>query len=304
MKNNMISKKLNNWFIAGLIDAEGSFGVNLIKKDSRKLGYIIITYVELGMNYKDKALIYQIKETLDSGNIYYNSKDKTYKWKVSNIDQINNKIIPHFKKYFLLTQKRADFEIFTKVVSIIKAKEHLTFEGLQEIVNLKASLNLGLSDKLKEAFPDTIPVFRSIIDFNSIPDPNWLLGFAEGEACFFVSIYKSQKSKLGLAVQLVFKITQHSRDILLLKGLINFFSCGRIEYRKDGKSCDFTVNSFEAFEKKIIPFFLKYSFQGSKLLNFEDFYKVFKIMLTQEHLTKEGMDRIKIIKDRMNTNRK
>lgn len=300
----MINQKLNNWFIAGLMDAEGCFGLNIIKDNTRKLGYILTVYIELGMNFKDKALIYKIKETLESGNIYYNSNDKTYKWKVSNIDQINNRIIPHFNKYFLLTQKRADFEIFTKVVSIIKANEHLTFKGLQEIVNLKASLNQGLSDKLKESFPNVIPVSRSIISFDSIPDPNWLLGFAEGEACFFVSLYKSPKSKLGLAVQLVFKLTQHTRDVLLLKGLINFFDCGRIEYRKDGKSCDFTVNSFKDFENKIIPFFLKYPFQGSKLLNFEDFYKVFTIMLAKGHLTKEGMDKIKIIKARMNIKRK
>ena len=299
-----MNKKLNNWWITGLIDAEGSFGVNLTKNNTRKLGYIIAVYIELGMNYKDKTLIYKIKDAFNSGNIFYNPNDKTYKWKVSDVNQISNKIIPHFKKYFLLTQKRADFEIFAKVINIIETKEHLTLKGLQEIINLKASLNLGLSDKLKKNFPNTIPVFKSKISFNRIPDPNWLSGFAEGEACFFVSIYKSPKSKLGLAIQLVFKLTQHYRDIDLLKGLINFFNCGRIEYRNNGEWCDFTVNSFKAFEEKIIPFFLKYSLQGSKLLNFEDFYKIFKIILAKEHLTKEGMDKIKAIKINMNSNRK
>jgi hypothetical protein len=32
----------------------------------------------------------------------------------------------------------------------------LTKEGLKKLVNLKASLNLGLSDKLKEFFPDVV----------------------------------------------------------------------------------------------------------------------------------------------------
>ena len=32
-------------------------------------------------------------------------------------------------------------------------KEHNTIEGIQKIVNIKASLNLGLSNDLKEAFP-------------------------------------------------------------------------------------------------------------------------------------------------------
>jgi hypothetical protein len=37
-------------------------------------------------------------------------------------------------------------------------KVHNTLEGLQQIVNYKASLNLGLSKKLKEAFPLTVPI--------------------------------------------------------------------------------------------------------------------------------------------------
>ena len=35
-------------------------------------------------------------------------------------------------------------------------KEHNTPEGLQKTVNIKASLNLGLSNDLKEAFPYTM----------------------------------------------------------------------------------------------------------------------------------------------------
>lgn len=36
---------------------------------------------------------------------------------------------------------------------MIMRKEHLTHEGLIAIVNIRASLNLGLSGELKEAFP-------------------------------------------------------------------------------------------------------------------------------------------------------
>jgi hypothetical protein len=33
-------------------------------------------------------------------------------------------------------------------------------EGLREIVAIKASMNLGLSDELKSAFPDITPAIR------------------------------------------------------------------------------------------------------------------------------------------------
>ena len=133
-------------------------------------------------------------------------------------------------------------------------------------------------------------------------DPNWLSGFAEGEACFFVSIYKSLKSRSGLAVQLVFKITQHYRDKELLRGITEYFNCGRIEKRKT-EAYDFTVNSLKDLYDKIIPFFIMFPLQGSKLLNFQDFNKIVDIMKIKGHLTKKGLQKIKNIKATMNTGR-
>jgi hypothetical protein len=41
----------------------------------------------------------RIKATLGVGNIYFKSSDNTYRWKVSNINDLFNVIIPHFIKY-------------------------------------------------------------------------------------------------------------------------------------------------------------------------------------------------------------
>jgi len=50
-------------------------------------------------------------------------------------------------------------------------KEHLTIEGLRKILALKASLNLGLSENLKVAFPNVIPVKRPLVEDQMIDDP-------------------------------------------------------------------------------------------------------------------------------------
>ena len=71
-------------------------------------------------------------------------------------------IIDHFERYPLLTKKREDFELFSQIFNLIDRKEHLTLSGLQQIVSIKASINLGLSEYLKAAFPDITPVQRSI----------------------------------------------------------------------------------------------------------------------------------------------
>ncbi len=294
---------VNPWFITGLVDAEGSFIVHVVKDESRKLGYFVLASFELALNVKDRLLLNLLQETMgNAGNIYYNPQDDTYKYRVSNTEGLINFVIPHFQKYPLLTQKRVDFELFVKIIKIIDVKEHLTLKGLQEIVNLKAALNLGLSRKFLETFK-VAPVERPKFKPTSISDPAWLAGFCEGESCFYINIGKSPKSKTGWAVQLVFKITQHSRDIQLLQLINNFLDCGRIEKRA-GFAADFTVTSIRDIGGKILTFFNKYPLLGSKLLNLKDFNEAFKIMEAKDHLTEEGLNRIRVIKAGMNTGRK
>jgi hypothetical protein len=49
--------------------------------------------------------------------------------------------------------------------------EHLTKEGLRKIVAIKASMNRGIPDELKKAFPNTIPVPRPLVVNQEITDP-------------------------------------------------------------------------------------------------------------------------------------
>lgn len=77
-------------------------------------------------------------------------------------------IIPHFDQYPLITKKLGDYILFRAVVEFMKNKEHLTMEGLHKIASLKASLNLGLSDKLKRAFPVLDTVARPLVEIPKV----------------------------------------------------------------------------------------------------------------------------------------
>ena len=60
---------------------------------------------------------------------------------------------------------------------------------------IKGSMNLGLSDELKTAFPDLLPLSRPSVVYQEIKDPNWLAGFITGEGCFFINISKKSANK-------------------------------------------------------------------------------------------------------------
>jgi len=124
----------------------------------------------------------------------------------------------------------------------------------------------------------------------------------EAEGCFYVGIAKSD-TKLGYRVQLTFKITQHSRDDLLMGSLVEYLDCGNI-YKKSSVSVeDYEVKKVSDLNDKILPFFIKYPLLGSKKENFEDFCKIVSLVKSGAHLTESGLDEIRTIKSGMNTQR-
>lgn len=86
-------------------------------------------------------------------------------------------LVKFFDKYPLISRKRGDYLLFKQIVSIMELKEHLTLEGLQKIINTKATLNFGLSKELQWMFPETIPVPRLLIETSKIPHSQWIAGF-------------------------------------------------------------------------------------------------------------------------------
>jgi hypothetical protein len=81
-------------------------------------------------------------------------------YRVNKLNDIINIIIPHFDKYSLITQKHSDYIIFKNIIELINKGQHLNKDGIIKIISLKASLNKGLSDKLKIDFPNTIKAER------------------------------------------------------------------------------------------------------------------------------------------------
>jgi hypothetical protein len=124
-----------------------------------------------------------------------------------------------------------------------------------------------------------------------------------GEGCFFVDLFKSPKNKFGERVNLRFTITQHARDVKLLKNIITFLDCGNIQSNLDSTK-KVLVSKFSDITEKIIPFFDKYTLKGTKVKDYSDFKKVANLIENKVHLTRSGLDEIARIKANMNSARR
>jgi len=155
------NNKLNSYFLTGLVDAEGSFGIYLTKYNKLKAGYSIQPNFQITLHKNDYALLEMIKLYFNVGSIYKDGEN-LYKYSVRSLKDLEI-IFKHFDKYPLHTQKRADYELFKQVVLMLLNKKHFTEEGLLKIIAIKAAMNKGLSEYLKTAFPDVVPVPRPVV---------------------------------------------------------------------------------------------------------------------------------------------
>jgi hypothetical protein len=98
-------------------------------------------------------------------------------------------------------------------------------------------------------------------------------------------------------------VSQNIRDADLLESFSQVFGCGSFSIKEKTAICTFAVTNFNNIVDKIIPFFEEYPILGAKAKEFKEFKEASVLIQSKVHLTKEGLDKILLIKSRMNFSR-
>lgn len=153
-----MQNKISPEFISGFTDAEGSFGISLVPKKNGR-GWNVSLSFTIGLHISDLALLQEIKVYFqDVGTLRCYANLAVFS--VRALPDLLRVIIPHFEAFPLHTQKQTDFLLFKWASLILSAGSHLLDSGMQQIVNIRASINMGLTSSLASAFPATVPVAR------------------------------------------------------------------------------------------------------------------------------------------------
>ena len=130
-------------------------------------------------------------------------------------------------------------------------------------------------------------------------DSQWITGFVDGEGCFHVGINPHPGMKTGFQVLPEFTVVQHERDVQVLHAMKSHFGCGVVR-KNHGDRMAYRVRSIEHLLSNIVPFFVKHPLKTRKRIAFEKFRRILLLMEAGEHLTEEGVDRIRQIAGQMN----
>lgn len=88
-----------------------------------------------------------------------------------------------------------------------------------------------------------------------------------------MSIFKSNKTKIGYIIQLIFKISKHKRDKILLELIVKYFNCGAVYFYSENAFV-YPVSNIKDILNIILPIFIIHPIQGIKQLDFQYFCKV------------------------------
>jgi hypothetical protein len=154
----LIHKSMNfPSYVSGFIDGEGCFSVSFNFREKLKTKIEVRPSFSVGQSMRSLGILKRIQKYFDCGSIRFCKSDQCYKFETRNIDDLRNKIIPHFGKFPLMTCKKQDLEIFSEICEKINNGEHLSPKHLREIIQLSYAMNgLGKRKLKKEELLDVL----------------------------------------------------------------------------------------------------------------------------------------------------
>lgn len=119
-------KGLDSRYIAGFVDGEGCFALNY-RADRRYDGkgnkiyeyHYWKTEFAIVLHPSDAELLRLIKQSLGVGSISFKRAGDQVRYSVQNVLDLNNVIVPFFKKNPLFGTKAKDFELWSQAVHLL-----------------------------------------------------------------------------------------------------------------------------------------------------------------------------------------
>jgi len=136
------------YYLAGFADGEGSFNVSFRPRSDYQAPWKVSLCFNISQ--KDRVILALCKRYLGCGTIR-GRPDGVWYYEVNNLNAIWDNVIPFFRKYrFLSAKKKRDFSKFCQLARLLRSNEHLTAEGIKQVLEIRREMNDGGKRKYSE----------------------------------------------------------------------------------------------------------------------------------------------------------
>jgi hypothetical protein len=128
-------------YISGFVDGEGCFSVSFSKRPRFVIGWETKPSFSVSQNYDRAEPLFIMQKYFGCGFMRDGKSDRTIKYEVRKLDDLLEKVIPHFENFPLLSAKQRDLELLKKVCLLMKRDKHITSKGVKIIMSLAFQMN-------------------------------------------------------------------------------------------------------------------------------------------------------------------
>lgn len=146
-----MTTQLNAQWIVGFVDGEGCFNLDVHRKEDMRWKLQMQPEFTVVQNEVDIQLLYAFKDFFGCGSVGGNRRDKhgtRYHYRVKNVKDLIEKIIPFFDKHSLKTKKKIEYMRFRRICLLMKQGYHReSLKNFLEIYDLGVELRVRSREK-------------------------------------------------------------------------------------------------------------------------------------------------------------
>lgn len=152
------SKRELGAYISGYVDGEGCFSISIASRPKLHVGWEVRPSFSVGQKRGRTEVLELMLQYFVCGTIRYSSTDNVAHYETRSIRDIEERIIPHFEQFPLLSSKQRDFERFKVICAVIHSGQHLNSSGLKRILELTREM-LSVSLERKQYLENVLKSF-------------------------------------------------------------------------------------------------------------------------------------------------
>jgi hypothetical protein len=137
----LVSREFLSAYISGYADGEGCFSISIAPRAKLAVGWEVRPSFSVSQNGDRAEVLYVLQSYFGCGSIRPDRSDQTLKWETRKLDELVERIVPHFIRYPLLSAKQRDFERFAFACRLMADGEHRSREGLIKIASIARDMN-------------------------------------------------------------------------------------------------------------------------------------------------------------------
>jgi hypothetical protein len=141
-QESLSSNEQKCWFLAGLIEGEGSCCISIKKHPTSRFGYLVDPEFFIYQHKRRRKLLELAQEVFGMGAIFpKHGNPDVLVFAIHSRRAISGTVIPFLKRYMTHAAKTPDYDKFEEAIRLFDAGAHRTQEGLVRIVQLAYGMN-------------------------------------------------------------------------------------------------------------------------------------------------------------------